>query len=498
MSATSPAPGGGSEAMTAARHAVTLGSSLFTGFVIAILVRLLVPRVLGPDHFGELRIAESMAEMVFVILTLGVDMLIRREVAVEPGRAHGYVWSLLVVRVLLAVAVVAVVFGVLGRTGTPAGVLTLFLTIAIAQVLLVLNNSYAAFEHAGDDVRWIAGIGLAAKALWAALVLAVLWIAPSAQGVAFALLVTEAVRFTWLTVRGVNRYGAPRRVDLRLASGAIVASLPFFANFVAHNLYGRIGTWWLGASCSDLEVGWYGAAGNVAAIALLGMPLLLWVLVPSASRAGRQSDEALEGLVSGSLRVTMLVSTPVVLGLALAAPFWTDLMFGAAFRPAAPALAVLAPTFTLAYVSTVCAIDLIQRNRIRHVALVSIAGVLASVALNGLFIPWGSRALGTGGGSVGAAAAMLATEILATTAMVAIAWRPRWTVTLGRTVGGLLLGAAGSVASAVALRHHVPLAVITATTAFVASLLLTRAVVGDDLRFLYRLKRGGAHVATTG
>ena len=72
-----------SEPLRAARNALTLGSALALTSAMALAIRLLIPRFLGPAAFGELRLAESFAEMLFVILTFGVDMQLRREAAVD-------------------------------------------------------------------------------------------------------------------------------------------------------------------------------------------------------------------------------------------------------------------------------------------------------------------------------------------------------------------------------------------------------------------------------
>ena len=63
----------GGEALVAARNALTLGTTLAVTGSLAILIRLLIPRFLGPAAFGEYRLAESAAELLFVVLTFGVD-----------------------------------------------------------------------------------------------------------------------------------------------------------------------------------------------------------------------------------------------------------------------------------------------------------------------------------------------------------------------------------------------------------------------------------------
>ena len=473
----------GSETLGAARNAVTLGSSLAVSLGIALLVRLMVPRTLGPAAFGELRFAENAAEMIFVALTLGVDMVIRREVAVAPSKAGLYVWGLLVVRVAAGALLITGVAALLGLSGSGIHRVVLFAVLAVAELLVVLNESYSAFEQAGTNVRWIAKVNLVCRVVWALLSVGVLLLAPSGLAFAGALLASETFRFLWLSSRSASRYGLPPRIDLKPAFGAIVVSLPFCLNSVAYNLYGRMGTWFLTASCGDREVGWYGAASNLSSIAMLGMPLLAWVLVPSSMRAVSRSDAELDDLVGSTLRLTLIASVVLALVFGIGASFWIRALFGSAYAPATMALRVLAPTMALAYVSTVCALDLIARDRIWHVAAISIGGIALAAGCNALLIPWGARAIGAGGGAMGAAWATLLSETLITAVIVTLDWRRAWNATLARTGAGLALGSAAACACAGLESHFGALALPLAPVCFVVTMLTTRAVGAEDVAF---------------
>lgn len=460
-----------SEGHVAARNALALGTSLAMTTGIALMIRLLVPRFLGPAGFGEFRLAESLAEMLFVILTLGVDMHLRREAAIDSTRARRYLSGLTVLRVGLGGLGIAATVLVLRATGASASLIILFVLIAISQTLLVLNNSYAALEHAAGDVTWLARTNLGMKALWAGAMLAALFGSTTGLAVAGAGLAIEAVRFAWLTARARARHGLLARPELRLAGGAIAASLPFFLNSVAHNFYARIGTAWLGAVSGEVEVGLYGAASNIATIALLGMPLLSWVLVPSIARAAASSRDQMDRLVAGALRISLFMAVPVALVCyAFASPI-LGLLFGPEYLPAAPILRILAPTFGLAYVSTVCAITLLQDGRAWTVAGISLAGVAVTVVLDATLIPWGARTLGPAGGGQGAAGATLVTEVLVTIVLGGLSHRSWREPALIRTAAAL----AGGVA---AIALAAPMLPLSGVAPAIAAIVVFAAAVG--------------------
>jgi len=217
-----------------------------------------------------------------VVLTFGV----RRPPAAGGGArsvaSRGYLSGLAALRTVVGVAGIGVTSAILWATGARETTVFLFVLLATSQVFVVLNNSYAAYEHAAGDVRWIARRQ------------------PRHEGA-----LGRRGRRRPVDEAGGRSRGARGRADrgrtVRLADGArraapppgaaagrfvfaggaMLASLPFFVNTVAHSLYARIGTGWLGAVSSAAEVGLFGAASGLASIALLGMPLISWVLIPS-------------------------------------------------------------------------------------------------------------------------------------------------------------------------------------------------------------------------
>ncbi len=475
---------GHSESVVALDHALRLGASLAVTTAVALGVRLLVPRVLGPGDFGELRLAESYADLLLVLLTFGIDSQLRREAATDPARTLRSLGGLTVLRVALGALAVAAVVAILHRTGASRTVVAVFVGLGVSQVLVVLNNTYAAFEHAAGDVSWLARTNIGMKVGWAGITVLALSAWRTGLAVALVGLAVEAVRFAWLTRRARRQHGLLLRPDLRLASGMVLASVPLFVNALAHTFYARVGTGWLGAVSGPVEVGLYGAASNVASLALLGMPILTWVLVPSAARAAASSGDDMRGLVTGTLRLSLLGAVPVALACAVAAPQVLALCFGPGFAGAVPMLRALAPTFALAYVSTVCAIALLQEGRAWTMAAVSLAGVVASVPLNAWLIGGGGVALGVPGGGAGAAWATLITEVTVTAVLAGLTWRSWCEPRLLRTTAGLAGVAALAVAAALTRPVSGVLPALLAAVAAVAAVSVAGGIGSDDVAFV--------------
>jgi O-antigen/teichoic acid export membrane protein len=234
----------------------------------------------------------------------------------------------------------------------------------------------------------------------------------------------------------------------------------------------------------DREAGLYGAASSIASIALLGMPLVTWVLVPSVARESIQSRQGEENLISSALRLALLGAVPASVLSAIAAPVWVPLLFGADFAAAALALRILAPTFVLAYAATICAIAMMQDGRVWLVTLVSVGGLLVNAGLNALLVPWAVDTGRSGDPAAGAAAATLITECVVTAALLLLTMRGRASASLKRTVVGLALASTAACLVPVIMPLHLAAGLALSITLFTAVAYLTRVVAPADIELI--------------
>jgi O-antigen/teichoic acid export membrane protein len=157
----------------------------------------------------------------------------------------------------------------------------------------------------------------------------------------------------------------------------------------------------------------------VAGLTLLVTPLIGWVLMPMFARAASRSRAELDEQLRRSLELILVVAIPVSLTINLGAEFWTKLIFGAAYAPAAAALRVLATMFVLMYVSIIYAQAIVMLERAWTLVRISLGGLLVNVTLNLALIRVSMRVFGPGGGGTGCSIAMLGTEIFMACSLMA-------------------------------------------------------------------------------
>lgn len=475
------------EVLQALESALVLGGSLIATWTVAMVVRLILPRVIGPDAFGTVSFAESLAATAFVLLNLGAETYIQKEVSVRPEHASDFFGGLLLVRLAMSVLLFAALAAVLAIAGRPMSVQRIVFLFGTGQVLFAINGSLAALHQAQRTVGALAAVNVVGKMLWAFGVLATLALSLPLEGVAASFAVGEAFRSILLFRSARRRLGLALRWDGAASRAVVIASLPFYLNAVAVTMHGPLDVAVLAGLASDREVGWYGSAVNVAGLALLLSPLMGWVLMPLLSRAAARSHVELFALVRRSTEALLVVATPISLLLALGAQPVVHTLFGGKFDPAVASLLVLSPLFVLTYVAMISSITLTLVGKPWTVTMISLVGLALGPVFELFMVPAGARLLGPGGAGAGAAAALMATEVLVTATLLIATGRRGLDARLVSTVSRALLASVAVIALHLALRPLGAVRLVIDAAAWVLVAFALGVVKRDELGALSRI-----------
>lgn len=427
------------ETARATRNAFKLGGSLFFTWGIAIAMRFLLPRYLGPERFGTLSFADAFSTMFFVALGLGVDVYVRKQIAVRPAHASDFLGGTFVLRVGLSALIVLAMALAMRAMGIAAGVRLVVYVFALAQFFVTTNATLSALLHAQGSVGGMSVLAVLTKIVWAVGVL--LWVAfgSGLAGFAVAYLLSEAVESVALFALARRHLGLVFRIDVSATKAMMLFSLPYYLNTFASSAYGKLDVSLLAILASSREVGLYSAASAIASLSLLAAPLIGWVLMPTLARAAARSSDELFGRIRRSTEIILGVAIPASLVISLSADLAIQTLFGAAFAPAALALRILAPTFVVTYIAIVFAITLLMLERAWTLTLISVAGLGVNVLLNLLLVRRSIALFGDGGGGAGCALAMLGTELFVAGAMLQVVGLRvvdrRTAAMIGKTVG---------------------------------------------------------------
>jgi O-antigen/teichoic acid export membrane protein len=399
-------------------NAVKLGSSLILTWGIALVTRLYIPRYLGPERFGALNFADAFTGTAFVVMSLGLDTYVRKEISVRPGHANDFVGGIVTLRLALLVLVYGAMEVVLRVTRCSPDVRMLVYIYGASQFFAHGGNTSAGLLHATGKVGEMSVLSVVIKVIWAicvflAIILKLgLWAFPAT----FA--ATEGIKSFVLYWLARKYLGFQFRVNIKATLAVLLAALPFFVSGLATTVYDKIGVSLLEFLSSRLEVGWFGAASGLSGVTLLFTPLLAWVVIPLFARSAAQSRDDLFKMVRRSLEFVLVAAIPVSTALFVGADIWVTLLFGQAFAPAAMALRVLSVATLLMYLSIVAVYALAVLNHTWSMSFIFLAGTIISPAANFILIP---KLSATGvAGAAGAACALstLVTELAMVTGLL--------------------------------------------------------------------------------
>jgi O-antigen/teichoic acid export membrane protein len=399
------------------RNAAILGLSLLATWAVALVVRIFLPRHLGPVGFGAYQFADSFTVTVFVVLNLGIETYVRKEITTRTEHASEFFGGVLIVRIVAGIVMMAAAVWGLGYAGKSRSVLELTLVLGAAQVLVIINLTYAALLQAVGRVGGLSLLLVVSKVIWAVGIFGAFALGGGMGSAACAMLVSEMVRTIGLVILADRHLDVQYTLNAAATRAVIRESVPYYIGVLAVTVYSRIDVSIMSFLTTDVEVGWYGAASNVASMGMLLSPLIGWVLLPLTSRAASRSQEELTLVGTRAMELILCAAIPVSLFLYLASEEIVIRLFGQAYAPSISSMQIQAPVFVLTYVAIVSATLLVRLERAWALTWITVIGMLVSPALNLILIPEGLRIFGRGGAGIGAAITLVITEFATTIAM---------------------------------------------------------------------------------
>ncbi|MHB8874450.1 MAG: flippase [Myxococcaceae bacterium] len=421
------------------RNAFKLGGSLLVTWGIALAVKFPLRRYLGPEVMGPVNFADAYTAAFFVFLSLGVDTYVRKVIPVTPRHLSDFLGGIFAVRLVMTAAIFLVMTVLMRLAGQSAEVQLLVYVSGVAQLFITTNQTLSSALHSHSTVDGLSVLSVVSKCVWGAGIVLTIVLDTSIVGLPLSLLASEVLKAAGAF------YLVRKNLQLKLTfsaaavKGVVLASVPYYVHGVSHVIYNKLDISVLKFVSTDLEVGWYSAAADIAGITMLVAPMFGWVLMPLFARAAARSETEYFHLVRRTLELVFTVAIPMSLAIWVGADIWIHLLLGPKFAGAALSLRILAPLFLLSYVAIISAISLNLRDRPWTVTLISVGGLLANPVFIYLFLGPSRRFFGEAGAGAGCAIAQVCTEALVTLAMVAVvgsrAFDRRMAVMLVKTFG---------------------------------------------------------------
>jgi O-antigen/teichoic acid export membrane protein len=437
-------------------------------------------RRLSLTDAGRYNTVVSLLAIVAGLVDAGMTNIGIREWALRRDAERDRVMrDLLGVRLALTAAGVAGAVAFAAIAGYDGAMVTGTLLAGVGLVLLIVANTLQVPLAAELRLGWVAAIDLLRNVLSGAALAA---LALAGAGIVALLAVPIPVGVVLVAVAGVlvrGRMPALPALHLGRWRALVADALPYAVATAVGFIYVYMTVIVLGFVASQREVGIFSAAFRVFAV-LVGMAgLVQQSAFPVLARSARDDRERLRYAVQKLLDGSLVLGALVALGTAVGAPVAIDVVAGARFGEAVPALRIQGAALLMTFLAALGSFALLGMHRYRAVL---VANGLALVTSLGLVLTLGAEY-----GATGAAWANLGGETVLAAATLAAVARGADGVPLSfRTAAPVALALAAGVAVAALLPAPALVDTAAAVAACAAVLLVTRAVPDELLVHLRR------------
>jgi O-antigen/teichoic acid export membrane protein len=469
-----------------ARNLRALGTSTVVGKVAGFASMVFLAKFLGTVQFGRYTAAIALVSIASAVTEAGTGRYVIREGAQRPEALGDVVGRMLVLRVALSAATIAVMIPVGFGLGFDGETIVAVAVFAAASGLRLVANTYLLALQALERLRDMATVQALQSLAQAAAMSVVAVLTRDFVPVSWAVFGVAAAYPFWARWTLARRWQGHIRWSTEGFWHTLRITTPFAVTSTMFVLLTYLDSVMIQAFKGDRDTGLYGIAYRILLALALFPTVYTESLTRSLSYLAAHDRPKMETVYSRAVTHLVIMALPLAAGGAILSRQLIVAMFGLSYADAAPALAILLVTLLMVfpgYVNVMTAYALgLEGWLARILPIVAGANAVANLGLIPAF------------GLKGAAAATLGAEVLfiamATTRLAREGLRPGPFAPLAKACG------AAAVMAAVVwpLRNvEVAVPVICGGIAYVGTLILTRAFDRSDRDLLRDLiKRPGA------
>lgn len=376
-----------------AANAGWMGGEQVLRLVVGLPLTIWMTRYLGPASFGDLSFAFAIAGILSALAALGLDRIAVRELVARPERRDEFLGTVLALRagaglVLYALALAGIVMlrphdSWMQRLVAIASAIIFFRAFDAIDLMFQADTENRPPVLARTAVFGVMTVARVVLLLARAPVVAFAWalVGESALIAAALVLALATSGRAWLRWR-VSRAAA----TTFLRDGWPVALASAFIL-----VYTRVDQIMLGQMVGSRELGVYAVAVRMVEATYFIPTVLVASAFPSVLEARAQGEEAFEARLDRLYRALALAGYAVAIGITICAWWIIPLLFGPAYRAAAPAAAVLAWSVPFTNLGVARGAYLTAMNWMKPYLFTVVLGCAVNIALNLIWIPrWGA------------------------------------------------------------------------------------------------------------
>jgi O-antigen/teichoic acid export membrane protein len=379
---------------------LALSGLLVRGMGMGLMV--VLARRLGPEGYGTYQRAESSVYLFSILATLGLDMILTREVARKSPRQPEFMRGVMTLKLLLGPLCLAIVLGFSHARGYGGDLLWGIWCYSFVLLLTTVAQTYDAVFQGLDRVGYIAIANIVNQLVFVVLGGACVLLGRDLRWIFATIVVAAVLRLivsTHLMARLRLVWAKP---SLDTLYYLLKESVPiaFAASFVI--IYQQLDAVLLGEMKGNAQVGWYRAGAKFLVFFTVLRDSFLVAVYPVLASLANSDRERMGSLVTRAVRYQLIVALYFIICFVIL-PRVAPTLLGDEFKNTAAVLPIMALMLVPSTISITMGRVLVASGNQKRVMLATGLALVVNATLNLTLIPRF--------GYMGAAAAAVTSEL---------------------------------------------------------------------------------------
>lgn len=364
-------------------------ATVSSGSAVLLLALLIVAaRTLGDQAYGRFSFALALAVIFETLMDFGLKEVTTRAIARDPRQAAPYLQNTFGLKLALGAGSLVALVSAVAILRPEPDVRWAAVFLGVAAVLRSYMTTIRSVLMGVDRFELETVVLVSDRLLTLAFGGAALLLGHGLLGLAIAFMAARAAAFLLASVLTTRAIGRPfPAFDLAFWLDLQLRAIPFGAFIVVLQLYNYIDIVMLGVMRGDSETGLYSAAYRVYEGFSHIPSIISVVLTPRLAREFVSDRGSHRRTAFGGVWMAAVLGIPAALGAVVAAPFLTQLLFGADYAPSARVLQILAVGFVVVFPLAVLHAVAISTDSVRALVVTAILGAIVNGAANIVLIP---------------------------------------------------------------------------------------------------------------
>lgn len=358
-----------------------MGDYIFS-LTASLIVGIAVARYLGPEMYGIIAFATAVYTLLVIIVSLGIDDIIMKDMLQHEERQGSIQGSALFVKSAAAFLVYGIIFiyflinysgeklySVLIITGA-----VLFQPLSVFSCIFLIN-AQAKYTSIARMISYTLSSLLK--------IILIIFKAPVTY-FAFAVFIDYAVLYLTVILMYKNKQYTVSgwHIDISYIKYILKSAVPLFAAVLFYTFYQKVTVIIISGMYSDYASGIYSAAARLTEIWYLVPAVLMTAFYPAVVKAKQISEEEYNKRIKALFYVTTIPFILMAFFAALLSPFIIKILYGEKYIQSSIVLALTiwsVPFISFYVISSKC---FILENKVKHLLLRSALSFILIIILN--------------------------------------------------------------------------------------------------------------------